>query len=97
MSKKVRHIHARRNETVVVHRHKRRNSGSRSSGGLMIIGIIVAGVIIYSFWEIILACLIFGALAVGLAWLIIHYHKEIWQTIKTAGNYVTKCCHKTIN
>ena len=76
MARKVRHIHAKSNEYIKVHR-KHESSGDAFIGILVIIGIIL----FFVFWKEILTFLVITA-AIGVGgWLLYKFNKEIFKGI----------------
>ena len=79
MGRKVRHVHAKKNEYIAVHRGGSGGGGSSSDMGCLsvlavIFGIYAVGYILINFWHILLTI---GAIA-----LIIYFRKPILSFLK---------------
>ena len=76
MSKRVRHIHAKSNEYIKVHR-KHEDSGNGAIAVLIIIG----GILFFVFWKQIVIFLAFVAIIGLIGWLLCCFHSEIFSGI----------------
>ena len=76
MSKRVRHIHAKSNEYIKVHR-KHEDSGNGAIAVLIIIGCIL----FFVFWKQIVIFLAFVAIIGLIGWLLYCFHSEIFSGI----------------